>query len=287
MIKTIITHNGSFHADDVFAAATLLLVFPDAKIIRTRDPEIMKTGDIVFDVGRIYDGDKFFDHHQEGGAGRRENGISYASFGLIWKKFSTQICGEMEAEIVDKKLVQVVDALDNGIDLFEPKTEVLNYSIGSLVGAFNKTFLEQKNNDECFDEIVEIAKKIIKREIEGAKEEIASEKMIDEAYEKTSDKRLIILDEEISLKGASKYKEVLYVIHPYGEKTRWTVKALREKEGSFKSKKTLPQTWAGKEDSELQKITGVSDAIFCHNSLFAAFTLSREGALALAKIALK
>ena len=36
--KKIITHNGSFHADDVFAVATLKLALPNEKIgiIRTR-----------------------------------------------------------------------------------------------------------------------------------------------------------------------------------------------------------------------------------------------------------
>ena len=35
----IAVHEGKFHADDVFAAAILTLVFPKIKIIRTRDEE--------------------------------------------------------------------------------------------------------------------------------------------------------------------------------------------------------------------------------------------------------
>jgi uncharacterized UPF0160 family protein len=42
----------------------------------------------ILDVGDIYNPDQFrFDHHQAGGAGKRENDISYASCGLIWKHF--------------------------------------------------------------------------------------------------------------------------------------------------------------------------------------------------------
>ena len=43
----------------------------------------MDSADIVIDVGGQYDPDAGrFDHHQRGGAGERENGIPYSSFGL-------------------------------------------------------------------------------------------------------------------------------------------------------------------------------------------------------------
>lgn len=39
--KILITHNGAFHADDLFAAATLsILNDGNVKIIRTRDPKV-------------------------------------------------------------------------------------------------------------------------------------------------------------------------------------------------------------------------------------------------------
>ena len=109
--KKLITHNGSFHADDIFACATLSLVLERAgekfEVFRTRDEEIIKTGDYVFDVGGIYDADKNrFDHHQIGGAGKRENGIEYSSFGLVWKKFGKSICEDEEASNeLDRKIV--------------------------------------------------------------------------------------------------------------------------------------------------------------------------------------
>jgi uncharacterized UPF0160 family protein len=39
-------------------------------------------------------------------------------------------------------------------------------------------------------------------------------------------------------------------------------------------------------DEELQKISGVSDATFCHRGLFLAGAKSKEGAIKLAEIAL-
>ena len=36
--KTIATHNGSFHADDVFGVGVLMGVFPQHSVVRTRNP---------------------------------------------------------------------------------------------------------------------------------------------------------------------------------------------------------------------------------------------------------
>ena len=36
-------------------------------MIRSRDPQVLATGDIVLDVGGKNDGVKNFDHHQRGG----------------------------------------------------------------------------------------------------------------------------------------------------------------------------------------------------------------------------
>jgi len=77
---TIATHNGNFHADDVFSVAALKCIYPSIKLIRTRDLELIGQADIVLDVGGVYDPDAGrFDHHQRGGAGERENGIPYSS----------------------------------------------------------------------------------------------------------------------------------------------------------------------------------------------------------------
>ena len=117
--KILVTHNGAFHADDLFATAILFILYNGkAKIIRSRDLEIIKSADIVYDVGGEYDGHRLFDHHQKGGAGARPNGIPYSSFGLIWRAYGEKICGDKEvAEFIDEKIVQPIDAVDNGVDI--------------------------------------------------------------------------------------------------------------------------------------------------------------------------
>ena len=65
--KTIGTHNGTFHCDEALACYMLKLLpeYSDAKIIRTRDPEQLKSCDVVVDVGGIYNPSMHrYDHHQ-------------------------------------------------------------------------------------------------------------------------------------------------------------------------------------------------------------------------------
>ena len=125
--KIIVTHDSGFHSDDVFAVATVLLVLEkkgeEGIIVRSRDEDVISKADFVVDVGRIYNEEnEKFDHHQIGGAGVRENSIPYASFGLVWKKYGEVLCGDSDVQkIMDKSLVQFIDALDNGINLFENK----------------------------------------------------------------------------------------------------------------------------------------------------------------------
>ncbi len=288
--KLLVTHNGSFHADDVFAAATLLLVYPDAKIMRTRDPIIIKKGDIVFDVGREYDPSKGrFDHHQEGGAGKRENGIPFAAFGLVWKTYGEKLSVPDAAAAIDKKLVSFIDAGDNGVDLFEFKTTVGNFGISDIIGGFNRQDVSEEEIYKIFLKVVSLAQDVIRNEIHGAEEFIEAKKVIEETYQKMSDKRLLVLDKEINKVILNailpQFPEVLFVVQPYDNNT-FALRAARKNPGSFENRKNLPSAWAGKVHEELQKITGVSDALFCHNSLFVAIAKTKEGTLRLAELAL-
>ena len=171
-MKKLITHNGSFHTDDIFAAAMLSIMMERAnepfEIVRTRDEEIFKNAtadDYIFDVGGIYDevGNRF-DHHQVGGAGRREEEpkIEYSSFGLVWKKFGAEFCGSQEvAFAIDKKLVQPVDAIDNGFDLAEKKYSIFPYLIQDVFSSMVPTWQEDLDVDKMFLKCVEMAKEIL------------------------------------------------------------------------------------------------------------------------------
>ena len=117
----IVTHNGHFHTDELMAVAVLLLKFPDAEVVRTRDEKIIKQADIAVDVGQIYDpASTRFDHHQPGGARKRENGIPYASFGLVWKEYGVEL-NEKDSLLIPQGQTHQIIAMKNS-RLFEFST---------------------------------------------------------------------------------------------------------------------------------------------------------------------
>ncbi len=308
--KKLITHNGSFHTDDIFAAATLA-IFLEKKgdtfeIFRTRDEAIIKNGDYVFDVGGVYDEKKNrFDHHQIGGAGRRipavegEAGIEYASFGLVWKKFGLKLSGSEKAfEMIDKKLAAPIDAGDNGFDLVENKYEVTPYVIQQAFSSMKPTWREENVSiDEMFLKCVDIAKQILSREIIQASDGVLAEEKVFSIYDGTEDKRIIILDNKYPFEHTlHNFPEPLFVVYPRGagdnaeegeESETWGVKAVRADPKTFKNRKNFPKHWAGLRDEDLQNVTNVRDAIFCHRGLFLSVAKSKEGAIKLAQIAVE
>lgn len=293
--KKLITHEGSFHADDIFACATLILVLEKKEegfeIIRTRDEEIIKTGDYVFDVGGVYDPlINYFDHHQTGGAGKHDNGIEYASFGLVWKKFGVDLTLSKEsAKLIEDRLVSPVDAGDNGFDLVENKHEVSPYVVQNLFGSMRPTWREgEKNMDKMFLKSVEIAKEIILREIIQAQDMLLVKDSIIAIYNETKDKRIIVLDKNYPFDFIlHSFPEPLFVVYPRTVNNTWGIKTVRTDLNVFKNRKDFPQAWGGLKNEELQKITGVLDALFCHRGLFLVVTLSKDGAIKLAEIAVK
>lgn len=303
-MKKLITHNGSFHSDDIFAAAALSILLERKgetfEIIRTRDEETIKAGDYVFDVGGIYDPEiNRFDHHQIGGAGRRvpngsegkSKGIEYSSFGLVWKKFGIELCGSQKvADAIDQKLVSPVDANDNGIDLCKNNFEnFLPYTIGDVFSIFSGTALEEMDKDKQFLKALVWAKEILQREIKKTNDQTEITKIIQDFYKNSIDKRLVVIDKpKVSRyeiwEALQDFKEPLFAV--YGEYESWSVVAMRKERNSFGNRKNFPASWAGLQNQELQKVTGVSDSIFCHRNLFLAVTKTKEGAIKLAELAI-
>ncbi len=294
--KELITHDGSFHADDIFSAAALSIYLENKghkfEIIRTRDQKIIDKGDYVFDVGGVYDPDKNrFDHHQTGGAGRREYDpkIEYASFGLVWKKFGIEICGSQKAlDSIDKKLVAPVDAHDNGFDLAENKYQVSPYLIQNVFFGMEPTWREEgKDINQVFLKCVSLAKDILSRIIIQTQDALLAEESLISIYKNTQDKRVLVFDKNYPFQNTlHDYPEPIFVVHPRRTNNYWGVKAVREDPKTFKNRKNFPNSWAGLRDEELQRATGVSDAVFCHRGLHMAVAKSKEGAIKLAKLAL-
>jgi len=291
-MKTIVTHNGRFHADDVFSVVVLTTVFggEEISVVRSRDDEIISKADIVVDVGLIYDPvKKRFDHHQEEGAGKRDNGIPFASFGLVWKEYGLEICGNQEiADRIDRILVSPIDAGDNGMEIEESKIENLSsFSISEIVGLFVPTWKETMvHEDKAFTKAVAWAKEVLNRIIKKETDRQSSRDLVERAYGEADDKRIVVINDSYPWKEwILNFKEPLFVVIPDSTNGNWMARAVPVSNNSFENKVSFPDGWAGKSDAELAYVSGIKDAVFCHKNLFLAIAKTKESAIKMAEIA--
>ncbi len=296
-IVTIVTHNGQFHTDDIFAVATLRLLLEnngeEVVVQRTRDAHIINTADYVVDVGEIYNPtERRFDHHQQEGAGVRDDGIPYASFGLVWKEYGDRVVGG-DREIsnqIEQKLVKPIDAMDNGINFMKSDREGLfMYDLKDLTFAYKNTWKEDDEMlDENFKYLTWFAMNLIKREISVLKDIRESIFEVNKIMAQQQYKTLLILDKPYQYElSVSSKPYILLVVHPKRQDDTWAVETARDDIRSYKSRIDLPAEWAGKSGADLVQVTGVDDAIFCHKGRFIAVAKSREGAIKLAELALE
>ena len=296
--KTIVAHNGSFHADDIFACSVLSLYLDKKKksyrIIRTRNEKIISDADYVVDVGGVHDDEtNRFDHHQPGGAGKRENGIPYASFGLVWKKFGPLLVKDEEIiNDIDRRIAQPVDAIDNGISISEPtECGLCDYGTYGVIGAYQNTWKEAGDVQaqiKNFLKLVEFFKDVLQREIERSAHRLEMIDVIQKIYDTAENKKILEIPYNVTvgslIRVLDKHKEVMFIV--CRSNTNWKALAMRKEACSFENRKSLPTHWGGKRGNELADATGVDDALFCHNALWMAVAGSKEGAHALAQLAL-
>lgn len=287
----IVTHSGRFHVDDVFAVATALMLYPSAEVFRSRDERTIASADIAIDVGSAYDSDKNrFDHHQPEGAGKRENGISYSSFGLVWKKWGSVVAGDEEAKLIDQKLVSPIDANDNAIKISENKFPGLrDYTIYDVIRSYSEQngFSEEELLSR-FREAVSLAQNILRKEINVARREISDTKEVMKALEAARDKRIVMLDKNLLWeKPLALEPQALYVVYPRKDSTWGAQTVSKDLDNNFfTARKPFPKSWGGKTNEELAKASGIMDAVFCHTKLYLCVSRSKDGAEKLAKKAL-
>jgi uncharacterized UPF0160 family protein len=289
----IVTHDGSFHADEVFALAALTLRGEDAEIVRTRDRDALAAADLRVDVGFRDDaatGD--FDHHQREFSAVRPNGVGYASFGLVWREHGARICDDDQevVDAVDASLVQTVDASDTGQRLSElVVADVQPMSLSGVIGGFNASWDEALSPEQeraRFDAALELARGIIAREVAAAASGRRAQRIVAEAIAAAADPRLVELPVNAPWKRAlvPAAPEALFVIYP--KRQGFGLEAVPRELGSFDNRRDLPAAWAGLEGERLVAATGVPDALFCHAKRFLVVARSRAGIERLAELAL-
>ena len=289
----IATHDGIFHADEVFALAVLKLSVEldgdSIEIVRTRDLDLISSCHMAVDVGGVYDQISHFDHHQKDKPGFRENGIPYASFGLVWKHFGSKLSQNEEViSDIDSKLVMPIDAVDNGVNISSPVINgVREYGISLVFSAISKSLGDDKT-DLAFQKSLEFATLILIGEIKKGELKIEGEKEVTRLIIEQNEPEVLVLEQYSNWETAvSKFKNIKLVVYPGKEIDRWCIQTARDDVEVFGSDRvSFPKGWRGLSDAELALSCGVTDSVFCHSGGFFAVAKTKESAIKMAKIAI-
>ena len=282
MKKVIIgTHNGIFHADEVVAIAIFKNVFgkENVEVKRSRDLKYLDSVcDLLVDIGG-----RNFEHHQKGGNGKREDGVSFASAGLVWKelgKFAVEKKLKDTNDIaltlnifkdIDKNVIEYVDMEDNG--------EGKSNHIFSYISSFLPSWIEgSPNYDEKFNEVLDHTTDILDSVIENAVARGLAKKEINDRLNSHTckiDNILVLPNQTIPWQdyvidyNEGKDEGIDFVVFPYPAGGYALQCVPPSKEDMFGQRITLPKEWAG-ETTNLPHISGVDTATFCHKGLFFA-----------------
>jgi uncharacterized UPF0160 family protein len=308
----IVTHGGKFHADDAWAVAVIKVLHPAAELVRTRDPAIIERGDVVIDVGGIWDpASGRFDHHQKGFSGARQSGVPYASAGLVWREYGARCVAALAAahtgqQLGDDTAQQIAYAIDADIvqyldlsDVGAAKNAPGGYGMSAVVSGYNLSWLDEERLGygeaadayrlsqfhRAMDFLTDVMANAVKYRVGAmlALEQVRKAEVLEGG-------RLLYLRNSALPWSSVVRKEmpkVLFVIsHNIGEQ-RYMLHTVPATADTFEARADLPASWAGLRDAELAAVTGVPDAGFCHNGRFIAAAKSYEGIHAMALQALK
>ncbi|CAN4082254.1 unnamed protein product [Withania somnifera] len=323
-LKRVGTHHGSFHCDEALGCFMIRLTnkFFNAQIVRTRDTQVLETLDAVLDVGGVYDPTRDrYDHHQKGFEEIFGHGFTtkLSSAGLVYKHFGKEIIAkELQVDeehpdvlrlflAVYKSFMEAIDAIDNGINQYDtdqPPRYVNNTHLSSRVGKLNLDWTEPDQSSERENEVFQRAMDLAGSEFLDcvryyARSWLPARSIVVEcvsARHKIDPSGEIVvwstfcpwklhlfeLEEEMKIDPPIKY-----VLYQDDRSKGWRVQAVAVAPDRFESRKALPSQWRGLRDDELSKETGIPGCVFVHMSGFIGGNQTYEGALAMAKAALK
>lgn len=309
------THDGIFHCDEVVAIAILCLLHKDKNIIvvRTRNIEILNNCNLCVDIGG-----GMFDHHQLDFNLVRKNSIPYASAGLIWKIFGQKLVNNIATDTfgkmlnsstfvnltekayhkIDKYLISLVDAEDNGIDT---ENHIFSF-ISSFLPPWYNTEI---NFEEAFLNALDITIKILKQEIfqilgKVSANNILFSKWFENSFEKPDNifmknifeipcQNIPWLDTVLKINNsisAVKKNFIYFVIFPYPA-GGWAAQCVPPSlERKFDQLISFPKEWAGQTEN-LPEISGVPGATFCHTGRFFARAKSKDDIINMCILAIK
>lgn len=291
--KTIVTHNGLFHADETFGTAFLsLLLGSEVRVVRTRNPAQIEQADVALDVGGIYDNSKFrYDHHQREFTEVHEGtSVKLAACGLIWRHFGSIVITKLHPELdveqvqtlwqsVDETICRPVDMQDNGQCTFKTDgAEAQALTITMMVSSFNQQDIYSPAQDEAFMRVVEILKEYILNFLRAGANKLQLLKEAEETVKAQLGSRVLVLDKflpyrETVLK-ANAEEGGQFDLVTYPAKGQWNIQTIPlddTPENFYSQRVSLPQRLWGLTGPDASKESlGGSVLVFCHKTGFLA-----------------
>jgi uncharacterized UPF0160 family protein len=274
--RTLGTHDGSFHADEVTACALLLLfdLIDLEGIVRTRDQKLLAKCEYVCDVGGIYDPSiKRFDHHQSNYDG------SFSSAGMILKYLKDQkILDAKLYQYINGSLVMGVDAIDNG----KSAPAMGHCSFSSVIANFvpvrydaNKEVFQGaffQALDFCLGHLTRLVAKY--KYIQECRGKVKSE-MDKRQKVMYFDEAMPWIESFFDLGGSKHVAQ--FIIMPAGD--QWKLRGIPPSyDKRMQVRVPMPKEWAGLINGELKSKSGISGAVFCHKGRFISIWETKEDA---------
>lgn len=275
----LVTHDGTFHADEIFAIALIKkFITSNVEIERTRDKFLLESylkdrNVFVLDVGKNYQEQEHnFDHHQKWFNIKWKDGNPLSTCGLVWKylkkkgylkKYSDEIL-----ENIENKVIKRIDLHDNKLKKF---------NISHLISSY---YREEDLNNEGFFKAISFAQdhldNVIYHELNSLKKMPIHLKDL-EKYDGGN-----IFKSSFSIKNYKILNSIMEKTDAkvicYNDGDKWCAKSICD--GKF----LAPSEWRGLADEELVSITGFKGATFVHKSGFLCVAKNEKTILKMASV---
>jgi uncharacterized UPF0160 family protein len=275
--RSVGTHDGSFHADEVTACALLILfnLVDKDKVVRTRESSKLADCEFVCDVGGVYDPKKkLFDHHQADYQGL----FSSAGMILLYLKEEKIITSQFY-DFINNAIIRGVDDHDNGRPPKMPGVCSFSHVIANFTPVAYE--VDEQTQQQAFTEALNFVLAHLKRLWERYEYNQNCKEIVAQCMEKYKDclifeKGIPWQDSFFELGGED--HPALFVIMP--SEKHWKLRGVPpDGENRMKVRRPLPAEWAGLIDVDLKKVSGIPGAVFCHKGRFISVWETKEDAL--------
>ena len=295
-------HGGKMHADDIMAVAILKMCMQDkpVHILNSTD----ENWNVRLDCGNavaIYEDKVVLDHHQRTGYCVDQYGKKMSACNLAWEVFKYHYFSrhidmsdlEMTSIMTQMQmLLGEIAALDNGE---VPEGLIFrNSQLNTLFSYFNVDPLAPADvRMRSFENAVQVASILLTQLVLYTRR---TAQMLTQAMDEVksvadTDSKIIRMSAVLPwlqvLKSHPDWfigKFLVTYPSPRDGKMQYYVQAVPvDADTPFSQRVSAPKAWRGLRDHELQKVSGVKDALFCHATGFLCTAASIEGAEELAK----